>query len=263
MADWLDFDQYDADMATKAQLLVERHDEVFATLDLAGVDEGAEVLELVRGNLRTYHPEREIGTADAPFDTSSGGSGLHPLDEAGRLVPEDLCIMGERNGQLILTGASLCFPGRWRLADKLGKTMFDIHVPVARYQEHIGAATDGLLARLSVDKPVWRLNWSIVDDATLFQPTGHGRAVQEGAVDIVESADLFVRVERQALIRLPITNAILFSIRTYVTPLPEAVSEASDRVVLAETLRQLPEDVLEYKSMSSFAASLIEWLGQK
>jgi dimethylamine monooxygenase subunit A len=248
MADWLDVGSDRDDLLSlKATLLAERYDDVFALLDDRANEEGAEAARLVRDNMRTYYPDVVLAAPDH----------LSPLDAAGRLVVEDLCLMGERHGQLVLTGASLCFPNRWRLADKLGHTMADIHVPVAQYAEHVGSATDSFLERLSVDRPVWRANWGVVDDPTLFQPTGHGLT---GGATSANPAELFLRVERQALIRLPETRAILFSIRTLVTPLPIAVARADDRARLAGALEGLPSDVARYKSMSSFVTDVVSWL---
>ncbi len=249
MDEWLDVSgPFTEELDLKTQLLTTRHAEVFASLDDRALDEGAEVLSLIQHHLRTYHPEC-VSVIDKQGD-------LHPLDHAGRLVAEDLCIMGTRNGKLVLTAATLCFPNRWRLADKLGHSMLDIHQPVARYEQDIGAATDSFLERLSVDKPVWRANWGVVDDPTLFQPTGHGRSDAQRC----DPASLFLRVERQALIRLPATNAVLFSIHTYVSPLPEAVTSIDDRFRLAAAIERLPPDVLTYKSMTSFAADVVAWL---
>ncbi len=80
---WLILDHdLDGDLALKAELLEERHDEVFAALDTPAVAAGAaEVLDLVVAATGTT-PDRE----------------QHPLDAAGRLVQEDLCLLVERDG---------------------------------------------------------------------------------------------------------------------------------------------------------------------
>lgn len=239
------------EMAEKDRLLNERHGDVFATLDERALDEGAEVVELVHHHMSTYFPnefESRRSFLSMP--------GLHPLDVAGRIAAEDFCLMAKRNDELVLTAASLCFPNRWRLAEKLGKTMLAIHEPVALYAEHIGPTTDSFLDRLRVDRPVWRTNWGLADDPALFQATGHGNV--DGPA--LPPEQLFLRVERQALIRLPITDAILFSIRTFVTALPEAVTASADRMRLAAALRALPPEVAAYKSMSSYLESVIEYV---
>ncbi len=248
LATWIEpDDRFDDEMALKDGLLRDRHDEVFASMPYAD-DAGAEVLELLEAHMHTYFPKlaSKRGTP----------GGLHPLDAAGRKVQEDLCIMIEHQGELVLGAASLCFPGRWRLREKLGLSMAGIHVPVARYAADIGRPTDDLLARLTVDKPIWRLNWSVVDDGTLFQPTGHGRAVGPS----VSPTELFFRLERQTLRRLQRSGAILFTIRTYMRPLPSAIVAQQDRDRLAAAIEAMPQDVRTYKSLSAFAEETIAWL---
>jgi dimethylamine monooxygenase subunit A len=238
-------DRFDLELGLKHQLLRNRHNEVFEALPFA-LPASEEVDALLSAHMQTYYPGL-VRVAEP---------GLHPLDVAGRRVQEDLCLLVEREGELVLAAASLCFPGRWRLREKIGKPMLAIHQPVARYATDIGKATDDLLARLTVDRPIWRLNWSLVDDETLFQPTGHG--VENG--EAVPPAELFLRVERQTLRRLPDTGAILFTIRTYVRPLDRAFGGQVDRQQLASTLETMPDDVRAYKSLTAVADQAIAWL---
>ncbi len=246
LATWIEPDHHFAsELAEKQRLLTDRHEDVFAALPYA-IDASAEVRTMIEAHMRTYFPELVV---EVPC-------GLHPLDAAGRQVQEDLCLMVPHDGELRLAAASLCFPGRWRLADKIGLPMLAIHQPVARYAQDIGAPTDDLLKRLSVERPVWRLNWSVVDDGALFQPGGHGRV----DAPVVQPEDLFVRVERQTLRRLPATGAILFTIRTYLRLLPQAVVHAADRQRLADALAAMPDDVRAYKSLTTVADRAMSWL---
>ena len=61
-----------------------------------------------------------------------------PLAVAARLVEEDLCVMQPRGGGYTLTAASVASPSYWRLADKLGKELLDIHEDVAGLRARIG-----------------------------------------------------------------------------------------------------------------------------
>ena len=65
-----------------------------------------------------------------------------PLDLAGRLVQEDLCLMAPSSGTYRLIAASLCFPSRWRLADKLGQPMMAIHQPVPGFNDKLARPVD-------------------------------------------------------------------------------------------------------------------------
>ena len=181
-ADWLIVDDdRDRDLVRKQVLLAERHAEVFAALDTPAVAAASlEVLELVLA---------ATGTVTVPTD-------LHPLDAAGRLVQEDLCLMVLRDGAPHLDAASLCFPSYWRLADKLGRPMAEVHGPVAHYGDELAAKVDTFLQRLRPERPVWRRNWSIHDDPTYFLPDPtppYAGTPPEG---------LYLRSERQTLRRL-------------------------------------------------------------
>lgn len=201
-------DDYERDLQWKAELLATRHAEVFAALDTPAVRLASEeVLAFVR----------EIAP-EACEETHR--SGMHPLDAAGRVVQEDLCILVLRDGTPHLDAASLCFPSYWRLADKIGKPLADLHGPVPHYADELAAKVDGFLQRLQPGRMVWRRNWSIHDDPTYFLP--EPTPSRDG--------ELYLRSERQVLRRLELTNAVLFTIRTQQVPL--------------DTLRERPDVAL-------------------
>ena len=74
------------------------------------------------------------------------------------------------DGVLRLVSGAVLFPQRWHLLEKLGMDMIGIHMPVPLYEDEIGPSVNHFMNRLKVGKPVWRANWAIVDDPTLFQP---------------------------------------------------------------------------------------------
>ena len=124
---------------------------------------------------RRWAPRRSrcSSSCSRPPGSRAVPADLHPLDAAGRLVQEDLCLMVLRDGAPHLDAASLCFPSYWRLADKLGRPMADVHGPVAHYADELAAKVDTFLQRLRPERPVWRRNWSIHDDPTLLPPRPH------------------------------------------------------------------------------------------
>jgi dimethylamine monooxygenase subunit A len=196
---WLVVDEdRDRDLVRKAVLLEERHAEVFAALDTPEVGAASlEVLELV------------LAATGQPVMSSD----LHPLDAAGRLVQEDLCLMVLRDGAPHLDAASLCFPSYWRLADKLGRPLAEVHGPVAHYADELASKVDTFLQRLRPERPVWRRNWSIHDDPTYFLP-------DPTPPRIVDPPDgLWLRSELQTLRRLTSAEVVLFTIRTQQVPL--------------------------------------------
>ena len=171
---------------------------MFAALDTPAVGAAsAEVLDLVLA---------ATGASAVPGD-------LHPLDAAGRLVQEDLCLLVLRDGSPHLDAASLCFPSYWRLGDKLGRPMADVHGPVAHYADELAAKVDTFLQRLRPERPVWRRNWSIHDDPSYFLPDPTPSAA------VTAPDGLCLRSERQTLRRLATADVVLFTIRTQQVPL--------------------------------------------
>ncbi len=196
---WLVADQFANDeLALKRRLCTQRHADVFAALPQA-----------LQPSLETA---QRLSSAGVPVD---GLSNLHPLDAAGRSVQEDLCLMERRANGWHLSAASLCFPSRWRLSDKLNQHMARMHAPVVDYQAQLEQRVDVLFDRLR--QPVWRRNWFVHGDPTLFQPV---RPDTEPVVPKGRCREgLVVRSERQVLIRLDTPNWILFSIKTQQAPL--------------------------------------------
>lgn len=55
---------------------------------------------------------------------------------------------------------------------------------------------------------------------------------------------LFTRCERETLVRFPKTQAILFTIRTYIRDLAWYAARPNECATLADALRNLPEDLV-------------------
>lgn len=266
---WIEIDDHFAgELAEKERLLRERHHEVFAAFPeaLAG---SMEVLELLAAHLPARFPTLYRSEGDFLDNLVTqqrwhlSRQVLHPLDLAGRLVQEDLCLMRHdpATNTYRLVGASLCFPTRWRLADKLGKALTAIHEPVAGYEEQLAATVDRFFERLKVEKPVWRLNWGLIDDPALFQPTGHGRQGLNPDITAENAGEkLWIRMERQTLRRLPRTRDVLFTIRVHVRPLQELQAHPERAATLASALRNMPEPTRLYKSLSPFLDAVLVWL---
>ena len=89
------------------------------------------------------------------------------------------------------------------------------------YDHELARPTNGFFDRLTPGRSFWRLNWTLLDNPALFQPTAT-RTAPSG-----DLADWYFRVERQTLRQLPRSRAIVFTIRTYVTS-AAALSERDD-----------------------------------
>jgi hypothetical protein len=253
LSDWIEVDgAYDTDLARKRRLLADRPDDVLAWLP--GTEgAAAEVLVALVEHLQARFAGRFTSVAPDP-------GAAHPIDAAGRLVQEDLCLHLVRDGVLVLAAASVCFPAKWDLRDKIGRPLRAIHDPVPGYGEVLGAPVDRLLARLTVDRPVWRLNWSVNSDPSYFQPASARPAPPPVAPGDAAGERLWLRVERQTLRRFPVHGSVLFTIRTYQRPLAALAGRPEVCAELAAAIRALPPPMLRYKGLHDNAPAALAWL---
>jgi dimethylamine monooxygenase subunit A len=184
-----------------------------------------------------------------------------PLELAGRLVQEDLCLIQNSEDGPVFTAAVLCFPSRWRLMDKIGKPLSAVHQPVPLYADRLARPVDRFMRHLKPGHIAQRLNWSLLDDPTLFQPGGKWRQDDDSPVTVQNAgSQVFLRVERQTLRRLPNSGAVLFGIRVHVYPLHQVIDRPDRAAALAQAVQVLPPEVQHYKSLLPFKNALLNWL---
>ncbi len=132
----------EAQLGLKRRLLAEKRTEVLAVLP------GSEAACLEVHDLVMAAVGR-VGARPAGLGPPDIGQAEQALASASLQVQEDLCIMAPRAGQWLLVAASLSFPSRWRLTDKLGATLDGIHAPVPGYPDRLSRATGDLFGRLA------------------------------------------------------------------------------------------------------------------
>jgi dimethylamine monooxygenase subunit A len=268
--EWFELDErYVPEMWERRRLLATHHTDVFAALPESD-HARAEALAEIAGSLTAHRPQwfaqhhslLHNRLADETWDRSA--LPCDPLELAGRLVQEDLCVVQSTEAGPALTAAVLCFPSRWRLAEKIGRPLAEVHAPVPFYGKRLARPVDSFMRHLKPGHIAGRLNWSVLDDATLFQPSGKWREEHNRAVTAENAAEtLFLRVERQTLRRLPRTGAILFGIRVHVYRLGVAIKTRAAAACLAEAVRALPESTSLYKSFRPIRAALLDWLDRR
>ena len=240
-------------IALKARLLAKHHQDVFSAMPNT-MTAGDEVLAMVRQHLKTYH--------NACMATSD--SGVHPLDMAARLIPEDLLLLAPFQDVAVndtdatkwhLVAASLCFPAHWVLAEKMGKSLAAIHDPVPHYDERLAAPVDRFFNKMTVGPISSRMNWSLQIGKDLFTPHRAARKAVSGDID---NDELCLRLENQTLRKLPQTGLVLFTIRTHIEPvsrwnhIPNAIDD------LAQMLKDMSVQAQSYKGASLYEDALIQ-----
>ena len=210
--DWLRVDDaYAAQMAERDRLLAERRDAVHALSDRCR-PAAAELLETVLETLPGLGFRVGPDAVDRPDGVRVAVDRAQPLVTLGRLVQEDLCLLERAGdeGEHVLTGAVLCFPASWTLAEKFMKPLVAIHGPVAVYDADIARRVQRLFDAIRPGQGLWRANALLYNDAALHHPR------TEAAPRVRPQGEApFIRSERQCLTRLPQSGAVVFSIHTY------------------------------------------------
>jgi hypothetical protein len=270
---------YHTEIALKHQLLTGDHETYVQAL--AGTErEQWEVLALLLPNMAHRYPHHFSLHTDGEcwtwqnhlLDTvtmfrlgDTPGLPLAPLDWLGRQVQEDLLLLSDDADQgMPLIAGHLCFPNDWCLQDKIGLSFLDVHGPVPLFAQHLGRSSLLLLERLKVGRPVWRVNWAFKATSQLPLLPGNAQFLYEEANKKLTRETIgdscFLRVERQALARLPQTNAILFTVHTYQTPLAEIVQNVEYARCIANVVRTTPTELLTYKGMMPFVDVLLNYV---
>jgi dimethylamine monooxygenase subunit A len=251
-------------LAEKRRLLATRSESVLRVLPEASAV-SVELLQLLAGHLPRHFPSiYRLGKDGQLTNTAShetwyiDGSPLHPLDIAGRLVAEDLCLMQASDAGYRLIGATLCFPNRWQLEEKIGQPLDFIHAPVPGFAPALERPVAHFFAALKPDRILARINWGIADDPTRFQPIG--RDADAAITPETAGSALYLRIERQTLRRLPESQAVLFTIRTEIMPLGQVIATPADAIGLAGAIRDMSPAMLRYKHLTAVAPALLAWL---
>lgn len=229
LADWIEPDARLAEQLDEKERLLAGGGEAPVLLAEDGTqDAQQEVLDLLAAHLPHHFPDlyRREGEAirilPAGRTVALSGSDDIPLGRAARLVQEDLILMRASPQGYRLAAGALCFPSSWSLTDKFARPMTAIHETVPGFNDgRMGPMVARIFDNLPVDRPSWRLNWSLYTGPALHRPfpkriAADGTDPHRLARD--EAGGLHVRVERQTLRRLPKSGDILFTIRIHHDP---------------------------------------------
>lgn len=269
LASWIEIDaDFASQLSCKTWLLANRYSDVFVAQPGTQAAQ-QEVLDMLSEHLLQYFP-----SIYQPLEHSHGICNLRtqqvwsfadfaeaPLDLAARLIQEDLCLMLPSNQGYRLAAASVCFPQRWNLREKLGQPISQIHHHVPEYAQKLAHPVDSLFERLRESHPGLRSNWSLVDSPELYLESG--KYVSD--LNPVITADnagkkLWLRVERQTIRRMPISQGVLFSIHSYIYPLAKVTESPEIAAQLSKAILSLKPAMQSYKSLLPFKSALLSYL---
>ena len=240
-------DEWDAQRSAARELLETVPHDVVAGESGAEVRSAAEALqrEVRRRLARHDTPPRESGADDA----------LEVLAATRLQVADDLCLLLPSDDGWRLAAACVCFPSYWHPAERVGQPLGSVHGRVPGYPGALAGRVEGFLGRLRPGQGVWRRNWLLHDVPDLHLP----RWVDDIARPTPVPEGRWLRTERQALVRLPGTDAVAFTIRTQQVPLAALRRRPDVAGGLAAAIRGWSGELRAYKG-SAVDEALLRWL---
>lgn len=275
---WFDIDEhYRSEMAERALVLEKdpRRYLVMPHMQLAAWDalqmfmehlseDYPEHFSLVRDGNRWHWHNRPLGLEQRFTFGDPASLPMEPLAFITRQVQGDIALLDQRDGDLFMDAGMITCPADWSLAFDAGMSFKQWHTPVPLAHE-LGVFDRALkyLLNLQVGHPVRRLNWTLTINPRMdtspetFHEWGRDRntVTPQNAGDLVH-----LRVELQFMARLPRSNAMMFSIRTYLISLNELVTQPGWAQRLYRVLRDLPDPIADYKGMTAYREPLLQWL---
>jgi alpha-1,2-mannosyltransferase len=194
-----------------------------------------------------------------------------PMITSARLVQDDLALMFEKeDGQYYLLAGAILLAGFWRLEDKFGMPLSEIHTSgdVPQFREKLEKGMMNFFRRVRPEDPVLRNNYFLqVDDDLAWSNSIGSEDAAEVSWNTAEKNRAiehhYFRSERQSLRRLPRSGAVVFTIRTYFEPVTEIAKEPYVPGRLASALRSWGDDVARYKGKEKYQDVLLDYLDKK
>jgi len=172
-----------------------------------------------------------------------------PLDrcmELGRILEPDYLLLVPDGPQFRLVGACVCFPSSWSLQEKIDRPLNFIHDVVPDLNAQIGSQITRFLFSLKPGNAMLHANWGLSRSGEFNQHPSRKlpRLVAGTTMD-----EIWLRIERQALVHLPQSNGVLFGIRIETFPVMELKANPANAHGLARALRTMPAEMARYKSI--------------
>ena len=221
---------------------------------------------LERDGNRWHWSNRPLGI-DQRFTFGDAATLPHgPMEYVTRQCQGDFCLLDQRDDNLWLDAGVVTSQADWSLDFDLGMNFIEWHGPVPRAHD-MGIFERALkfLLNLQIGRPIRRLNWTMTINPRLdTSPENfHRWGIDRTTVTPENVGDkVHLRVELQALWRLPRSNAIVFSIRCYLIKMRELVTVPKWGRRLHRVLRDLPDDLADYKGMTHYRATTLDYLSR-
>ncbi|KAL7771005.1 hypothetical protein CFE70_000945 [Pyrenophora teres f. teres 0-1] len=234
--EWIELDNdYLSYHSLKAARIAARGEKCIKT-DPKAWDAAVELLEEMAGYLKEVF---DVGAL------TRNGVKEDPMALCSRLVQDDLAIMLEgEDGQYYLLAGSILLAGFWKLEDKFGMGLSEIHTSahVPGFKQKLEKGMTNFFRRVQPQAPVLRNNYFIqVDDNLAWSDS-------IGPEDGTNVASI---------------RGVVFTIRTYFLPITSIAQEPYVPGRLASAVRSWGDDVSRYKGKDKYGDVLLDYLDRK
>ncbi|KAK6523989.1 hypothetical protein TWF694_005658 [Orbilia ellipsospora] len=263
---------YPARIALRKDLTIRYPNTLGASLQSTGAVK--ELYTFIFHHMSSRFPELfAINPTDSIFNNYVSGETypLHPpgnslvaLKAIASTVEEDVLVLMQNPGEDVyrLQAFAGCFPNGFAWSEKMGMALSEIHGPVPLFKEKLEFSVDRFFGKLEMGRWVKRFNWTVaIHDQLCSLVANH---IYQGVefpekLESVKLDGCYLRVERQVLLRLPVSKAIVFFIKTYMTPLNVVKAEGQGEA-LATAIEGMPDKLAIYKGRNIWGEAVVSAL---
>ena len=169
------------------------------------------------------------------------------IKQLGLAIEDDVVIMHKGK----LEACFVAFPSSWNAGEKVGKTLSELHEPIAD-NEALVRASDGIMRAMTSGQSYHRYTWGI---SSLDGYSNHP-LYEKPDFDSLDNLTFRVEHERTMTIIDKETAVFLIHVDTY--PLEEVLK--TDFGLIKESIDSMSESVLQYKNLVKVKELMNEYL---
>ena len=169
------------------------------------------------------------------------------IKDLGLAIEDDVVIM--HRGKL--EACFVAFPSSWNAGEKVGKTLNELHEPIAD-NEALLRASEGIMRAMSSGQSFHRYTWGI------SSLSGYSNHPSYERPDFDSLDDLTFRVEHERTATVIKDTTAVFLIHVDIYPLKEVLK--TDFGLIKESIDSMSDNVLEYKNLNKVKELMSEYI---
>ena len=169
------------------------------------------------------------------------------VTQLGMAIEDDVVIMHEGK----LEACFVAFPSSWNAGEKMGKTLAELHSPIAD-NEALLRASDGIMSAMCSGKSFERYTWGI------SSLDGYSNHPLYEKPDFDSLDDLTFRVEHERTVTVIEGSTAVFLIHVDIYPLKEVLK--TDFGLIKGSIDSMSANVLQYKNLEKVKELMNEYI---